>query len=137
MKTGWYARRRPVSPPAKASLGAYLQQITLLTDADQKDPDADTVKLMTIHRRQGTWFSCVFAAGLEGIVFPNAMAINTRGTGRKKVVLCGDHPGKKTLDQYANTRYKFGPDRFKRTQPFYQRAAGKPSRSRLCRRRFA
>jgi DNA helicase-2/ATP-dependent DNA helicase PcrA len=25
------------------SLGAYLQQITLLTDADQKDPDADTV----------------------------------------------------------------------------------------------
>jgi DNA helicase-2/ATP-dependent DNA helicase PcrA len=28
-------------------LGAYLQQITLLTDADEKDPNADTVKLMT------------------------------------------------------------------------------------------
>lgn len=31
------------------SLASYLQQITLLTDADEKDPDADTVKLMTIH----------------------------------------------------------------------------------------
>ncbi|MCG7859345.1 ATP-dependent DNA helicase, partial [Flavihumibacter sediminis] len=29
-------------------LAAYLQQITLLTDADEKDPNADTVKLMTI-----------------------------------------------------------------------------------------
>ncbi|MFN5930213.1 MAG: 3'-5' exonuclease, partial [Sphingobacteriales bacterium] len=31
------------------SLGAYLQQITLLTDADDKDENADTVKMMTIH----------------------------------------------------------------------------------------
>ncbi|MDQ3551191.1 MAG: UvrD-helicase domain-containing protein, partial [Bacteroidota bacterium] len=29
------------------SLAAYLQQIVLLTDADEKDPNADTVKLMT------------------------------------------------------------------------------------------
>src|SRR6185503_7195288 len=31
------------------SLASYLQQITLLTDADEKDPNSDTVKLMTIH----------------------------------------------------------------------------------------
>jgi DNA helicase-2/ATP-dependent DNA helicase PcrA len=36
------------------SLGGYLQQITLLTDADEKDPNADTVKLMTIHAAKGT-----------------------------------------------------------------------------------
>ena len=59
-------------------LGNYLQQITLLTDADEKDPNADTVKLMTIHAAKGLEFSCVFAAGLEEILFPNAMAINTR-----------------------------------------------------------
>jgi len=46
------------------SLGSYLQQITLLTDADEKDPNADTVKLMTIHAAKGLEFSCVFAAGL-------------------------------------------------------------------------
>src|ERR1700681_129904 len=30
----------------ESSLGSYLQQITLLTDADDKDPNSDTVKLM-------------------------------------------------------------------------------------------
>ena len=59
-------------------LGNYLQQITLLTDADEKDPNADTVKLMTIHAAKGLEFGCVFAAGLEEMLFPNAMAINTR-----------------------------------------------------------
>src|SRR5690606_32964048 len=43
------------------SLGAYLQQITLLTDADNKNADADTVKLMTIHAAKGLEFGCVFA----------------------------------------------------------------------------
>ncbi|HLX66912.1 MAG TPA: UvrD-helicase domain-containing protein, partial [Puia sp.] len=60
------------------TLGNYLQQITLLTDADEKDPNADTVKLMSIHAAKGLEFSCVFAAGLEETLFPNAMAINTR-----------------------------------------------------------
>ena len=61
------------------ALGAYLQQITLLTDADEKDPNADTVKLMTIHAAKGLGVSsCVFAAGLEEMLFPNAMSINTR-----------------------------------------------------------
>ncbi|MGZ8558660.1 MAG: ATP-dependent helicase, partial [Chitinophagaceae bacterium] len=38
------------------SLGSYLQQITLLTDTDNKDPNADTVKLMTIHAAKGLEF---------------------------------------------------------------------------------
>ena len=61
----------------QAGLSGYLQQITLLTDTDQKDPEADTVKLMTIHAAKGLEFSCVFAAGLEESLFPNAMSINT------------------------------------------------------------
>ena len=79
----------------QAGLSGYLQQITLLTDTDQKDPDADTVKLMTIHAAKGLEFSCVFAAGLEESLFPNAMSINTQGrTGRRKTtILCRDHPG--------------------------------------------
>ena len=46
-------------------LAAYLQQITLLTDADEKDPNADMVKLMTIHAAKGLEFGCVFVGGLE------------------------------------------------------------------------
>src|SRR5690606_9045113 len=43
------------------SLGSYLQQITLLTDADNdNDEDQDAVKLMTVHAAKGLEFPCVF-----------------------------------------------------------------------------
>jgi len=93
------------------SLGSYLQQITLLTDADEKDPDADTVKLMTIHAAKGLEFSCVFAAGLEEMLFPNAMSINTREELEEErrlfyvVITRAKH---KLWITYANTRYRFG-----------------------------
>ncbi len=42
-------------------LGAYLQQITLLTDGDEdKDMNADVVKLMTIHAAKGLEFRLRF-----------------------------------------------------------------------------
>ncbi|WP_346236440.1 ATP-dependent helicase [Niabella insulamsoli] len=93
------------------SLGAYLQQITLLTDADEKDPDADTVKLMTIHAAKGLEFQCVFAAGLEEMLFPNAMSINTREEleeERRLFYVVVTRAKKKLWITYANTRYKFG-----------------------------
>lgn len=93
------------------SLGSYLQQITLLTDADEKDPNADTVKLMTIHAAKGLEFSCVFAAGLEEMLFPNAMSINTREEleeERRLFYVVITRAKSKLWITYANTRYKFG-----------------------------
>lgn len=92
-------------------LGAYLQQITLLTDADEKDPHADTVKLMTIHAAKGLEFPVVFAAGLEEMLFPNAMSINTREEleeERRLFYVVITRAKKKLWISYANTRYKFG-----------------------------
>jgi DNA helicase-2/ATP-dependent DNA helicase PcrA len=92
-------------------LGAYLQQITLLTDADEKDPEADTVKMMTIHAAKGLEFSCVFAAGLEEMLFPNAMSINTREEleeERRLFYVVITRAKKKLWISYADTRYKFG-----------------------------
>jgi DNA helicase-2/ATP-dependent DNA helicase PcrA len=92
-------------------LAAYLQQITLLTDADEKDPDADTVKLMTIHAAKGLEFSCVFAAGLEEMLFPNALSINTREELEEErrlfyvVITRAKH---KLWITYASSRYRFG-----------------------------
>jgi DNA helicase II / ATP-dependent DNA helicase PcrA len=94
-----------------ADLSTYLQQITLLTDADNKDPNADTVKLMTIHAAKGLEFSCVFAAGLEEMLFPNAMSINTREEleeERRLFYVVITRAKKKLWVTYANTRYKFG-----------------------------
>lgn len=93
------------------SLGSYLQQITLLTDADNKDPNADTVKLMTIHAAKGLEFSCVFAAGLEEMLFPNAMSINTREEleeERRLFYVVVTRAKQRLWISYANTRYKFG-----------------------------
>ncbi|NML19923.1 UvrD-helicase domain-containing protein [Pseudoflavitalea sp. G-6-1-2] len=92
-------------------LGAYLQQITLLTDADDKDPNADTVKLMTIHAAKGLEFACVFAAGLEEMLFPNAMSINTKEEleeERRLFYVVVTRAKQRLWVTYANTRYRFG-----------------------------
>jgi len=92
-------------------LASYLQQITLLTDADEKDPNADTVKLMTIHAAKGLEFGCVFAAGLEEMLFPNAMAINTREEleeERRLFYVVVTRAKQRLWITYANTRYRFG-----------------------------
>jgi DNA helicase II / ATP-dependent DNA helicase PcrA len=93
------------------SLGSYLQQITLLTDADNKDPNADTVKLMTIHAAKGLEFECVFACGLEEMLFPSGMSINTREEleeERRLFYVVITRAKKHLWITYANTRYKFG-----------------------------
>lgn len=93
------------------SLGSYLQQITLLTDADEKDVNADTVKLMTIHAAKGLEFGCVFAGGLEEMLFPNALSVNSREELEEErrlfyvVITRAKH---RLWITYANTRYKFG-----------------------------
>ena len=92
-------------------LGTYLQQITLLTDADQKDPDADTVKLMTIHAAKGLEFPVVFVGGLEEGLFPNAMSINTREEleeERRLFYVAITRAKGRLFLTYSNTRYKFG-----------------------------
>lgn len=92
-------------------LGAYLQQISLLTNEDEKDENADTVKVMTIHSAKGLEFECVFACGLEEMLFPNAMSVNTREELEEErrlfyvVITRAKH---KLWVTYANTRYKFG-----------------------------
>jgi DNA helicase II / ATP-dependent DNA helicase PcrA len=93
------------------SLGSYLQQITLLTDADEKDPNSDVVKLMTIHAAKGLEFTGVFVAGMEEMLFPNAMSINTREEleeERRLFYVAVTRAKKKLWLTYANTRYRFG-----------------------------
>jgi DNA helicase-2/ATP-dependent DNA helicase PcrA len=92
-------------------LASYLQQIALLTDADQKDPNADTVKLMTIHAAKGLEFPVVFVGGLEEGLFPSGMSINTREEleeERRLFYVAITRAKGRLYLSYANTRYKFG-----------------------------
>jgi DNA helicase-2/ATP-dependent DNA helicase PcrA len=93
------------------TLSAYLQQIVLLTDSDQKDPNADTVKLMTIHAAKGLEFPVVFVGGLEETLFPNAMSLNTREEleeERRLFYVAITRAKTRLYLTYANTRYRFG-----------------------------
>ncbi|WP_018613096.1 ATP-dependent helicase [Segetibacter koreensis] len=93
------------------SLGSYLQQITLLTDADDDKENSDVVKLMTIHAAKGLEFSCVFVGGIEETLFPSAMSINTREEleeERRLFYVAVTRAKKHLWLTYANTRYRFG-----------------------------
>jgi DNA helicase-2/ATP-dependent DNA helicase PcrA len=92
-------------------LGSYLQQIALLTDADEAKEDADVVKLMTIHAAKGLEFPVVFVGGMEENLFPNAMSINSREEleeERRLFYVAVTRAKKKLYLTYANTRYRFG-----------------------------
>ncbi|ANI89235.1 ATP-dependent DNA helicase [Arachidicoccus ginsenosidimutans] len=93
------------------SLGVYLQQITLLTDADKDDGTGDVVKLMTIHAAKGLEFPVVFVGGLEETLFPSGMSINTREEleeERRLFYVAVTRAKSKLWLTYANTRYRFG-----------------------------
>ncbi len=102
----------PTSGGGGASLGAYLQQIVLLTDADQGDErNQDVVKLMTIHAAKGLEFPVVFVGGLEETLFPNAMAINSREEleeERRLFYVAITRAKAKLYLSYSNARYRFG-----------------------------
>lgn len=94
------------------SLGSYLQQITLLTDADnESDEEQDAVKLMTIHAAKGLEFPCVFVVGLEENLFPNAMSLYDRADleeERRLFYVAVTRAKQKLWVTYANSRYRFG-----------------------------
>ncbi|MDB5247705.1 MAG: UvrD/REP helicase [Segetibacter sp.] len=93
------------------SLGSYLQQITLLTDADDDKENSDVVKLMTIHAAKGLEFACVFVGGIEETLFPSAMSINTREEleeERRLFYVAVTRAKKHLWLTYSNTRYRFG-----------------------------
>ena len=44
----------PANPDAVRTMGDFLVDVALLTDADQDDGDDDRVSLMTIHAAKGS-----------------------------------------------------------------------------------
>ena len=93
------------------SLGSYLQQITLITDADNDNGNEDTVKLMTVHAAKGLEFACVFVVGLEESLFPSGMSVNTREEleeERRLFYVAVTRAKKHLWLTYANTRYRYG-----------------------------
>jgi DNA helicase-2/ATP-dependent DNA helicase PcrA len=61
------------------TLSDFLQQIALLSDADQRTEDEGLVTLMTVHNAKGLEYPIVFIVGLEDGVFPHSRALEEGG----------------------------------------------------------
>ncbi len=62
-----------------ATLGAFLEEISLMTDIDNYNADADSVVMMTLHSAKGLEFPIVFIPGMEDGVFPSMATIMEPG----------------------------------------------------------
>lgn len=60
------------------TLDEYLQQVTLITDFDQKDTSSNKVTLMTLHSAKGLEYPIVFIAGMEKGLFPLSRTENNK-----------------------------------------------------------
>ncbi|MBQ7964699.1 MAG: UvrD-helicase domain-containing protein [Ruminococcus sp.] len=59
----------------EATLSNFLEEISLQTDIDNYDPDADCCVMMTLHSAKGLEFPVVFIPGMEEGMFPSMATI--------------------------------------------------------------
>lgn len=59
----------------EADLSAFLEDVSLQTDIDNYDADADTCVMMTLHSAKGLEFPVVFITGMEEGLFPSVASI--------------------------------------------------------------
>ena len=57
------------------SLFGFLEEVSLLTDIDNYDENADTVTMMTMHSAKGLEFNHVFLIGMEDGIFPGTQSL--------------------------------------------------------------
>ncbi len=63
----------------EASLSGFLEEVSLMTDIDNYDENAQSVVLMTMHSAKGLEFPVVFLPGFEEGIFPGLQAIYNPG----------------------------------------------------------
>ena len=102
------------------SLSAFLQSVSLLTTADEKEDDGDNdkVTLMTIHAAKGLEFKNVHIVGLEEDLFPSQMMLESRSDleeERRLFYVAITRAEKRLTMSYAETRYHYG--RLKMCEP--------------------
>ncbi|MEX2335836.1 MAG: UvrD-helicase domain-containing protein [Fulvivirga sp.] len=101
------------------SLGAFLQEIALVTGVDNdKDDDNEKVTLMTIHMAKGLEFKNIYIVGLEEDLFPSQMMLSSRADleeERRLFYVAITRAEKKLFMSYALSRYRYG--RLKNCEP--------------------
>jgi DNA helicase-2/ATP-dependent DNA helicase PcrA len=63
----------------ETGLAAFLQQVSLVADADTRSDDEGLITLMTLHNAKGLEYPVVFLIGCEEGVFPHSRALDEGG----------------------------------------------------------
>ncbi len=96
------------------NLGIFLQEISLLTDADtknNKNEDEERITLMTVHSAKGLEFPVVFVVGMEENLFPSQLSMNAREDieeERRLFYVAVTRAKDKLYLSYATTRFRWG-----------------------------
>jgi DNA helicase-2/ATP-dependent DNA helicase PcrA len=99
------------NPDTPDTLSAFLQEVSLLTDADLGGDDDDRVTLMTMHASKGLEFPAVFVTGLEEGLFPLSAAAQDPEEleEERRLFYVGTTRAERHLAlAYARTRYRYG-----------------------------
>jgi DNA helicase-2/ATP-dependent DNA helicase PcrA len=93
-------------------LASFLQDIALLTDADEKDLEQESkVKMMTIHASKGLEFPAVFVVGLEENLFPSSRSLQNRADleeERRLFYVAVTRAEKRLFLTFASSRFMHG-----------------------------
>ena len=103
----------PDTAEDEKNLNTFLQTVSLMTTADQDDPDGDNdrVTMMTIHGAKGLEFNHVYVVGMEEDLFPSQMMLQSRADleeERRLFYVAVTRAEKKLVMSYAETRYQWG-----------------------------
>ncbi len=96
---------------AEATLSTFLQEVSLLTDADNETADDNKVTLMTLHASKGLEFPVVFVTGLEEGLFPLSNASQDRKDleeERRLLYVGVTRAQDRVYISYARSRFRYG-----------------------------
>ncbi len=98
-----------------SDLNDFLQEVSLMTDIDSYNADADAVVMMTVHSAKGLEFPHVFLAGMEETIFPSSLSMYSAEDveEERRLAYVGITRAKKQLYlTRAKTRMIFGSTKF-------------------------
>lgn len=112
-QTNMATNNTAIDPDAntESSLAAYLQTITLLTDADESAEGTDYITLMSVHAAKGLEYKSVFVTGMEEQLFPSFMSLeDPKGLDEeRRLFYVAITRAKEFLTiSFAQNRYRYG-----------------------------
>jgi len=94
-----------------ASLGKFLENVSLVSDVDSLEDTANSVTMMTLHAAKGLEFPVVFLTGLEEGIFPHFRAMGNQVELEEERRLCYvgiTRAQEELFMSYAGSRMLFG-----------------------------